>query len=167
MDDQIIFEKYLLSVYRFLNYRLRSEKEIRDNLKKKKAPEYIVEKIVETLRDQKFLNDETFAKMWIDSRSRVKPRSHFVLKMELQRKGISKEIIEKIMTNEELPMANELDMARKLVSQKFRKYQGMEKQEIYQKLGGVLGRKGFNWGVTKKAIDEALAGIDGDLPEDV
>lgn|SRR6185312_1510796 len=157
MDQDIIFEKYLLGTYRFLNFRLRSEKEIRDYLQKKKVSADIIEKIIVRLQEQKFLNDETFARMWIESRSRSKPRSQFLLKRELQQKGISREIIEKIMTNDQLPMTNDYDLAKDVVQRKIKKYRGMERQEIYRKLGGLLARRGFNWDVTKKAIDEILA----------
>jgi len=156
MIEEQLFEKYLLSVYRFLNFRLRSEKEIRDNLKKKNARDDIIEKIVIRLKEQKFLNDENFARLWVDSRSRVKPRSQFLLKMELKQKGISDEIIEKVLQRVENEGQSDDVQARALVEKNIKKYSGMQKQELYQKLGGVLARKGFNWNVTKKAIDDVL-----------
>ncbi len=162
MDEQIIFEKYLLSAYRFLNFRLRSEKEMRDNLKKKKAPEEMIEKVIDKLKAQRFINDETFARMWIESRTRSKPRSRFLLKMELQQKGIARELVDKVMedlykdeTNESVK--TDLELAKGLAKQRIKKYQGMERNEIYQKLGGFLGRRGFSWEVSKKAIDSVLS----------
>ncbi|HUD44057.1 MAG TPA: RecX family transcriptional regulator [Patescibacteria group bacterium] len=168
MDEQLLYERYLLSAYRFLNYRLRSEKEVRDNLLKKKASPEVIEKIISKLKEQRFLNDETFARMWVESRSRTKPRSHYLLKLELRQKGINDEIIEKILNNEqrakskdeiffsEKEIPSDIELAKSLVEKKIKKYKGLQRQEIYQKLGGVLGRKGFSWCIIKRCIDDAL-----------
>ena len=51
---------------------------------------------------------------------------------------------------------SDLEMAKKLAEKKMPKYKDLPKQEIYQKLGGFLARKGFNWDTIKKAIDDAL-----------
>lgn len=156
-DSMDSLERYLNAAYRFLSFRSRSEKEIRDFLRKKKAPDEITERVIVKLKEQKFLNDETFARMWVESRSRVKPRSQFVLKMELKQKGISEEIIEQVMHSSQTEVHSDLALAKKLVEQKMKRYKGMEKQDIYQKLGGVLARKGFTWEVSKKAIDDSLS----------
>ncbi len=158
MDQDIFFEKYLLSTYRFLNYRLRSEKEIRDNLEKKNASEEIIEKIIAKLRSQRLVNDETFARTWVESRSRSKPRSQYLLRYELQQKGISKEIIDQVIIDTPV-VRSDLEMAEDLVERKVGQYNGMERHEIYNKLGGVLARKGFSWAVSKKAIDNVLAAL--------
>lgn len=156
MDIDAFFEKYLNLAYNFLSFRIRSEKEIRDYLSSKKALPETIEKIITKLKDHKFLNDEDFAKTWVESRQRVKPRSKFILKMELKQKGIDPEIIEQVLAEDNKEVVSDLEMAKKLVEKNIRKYRGLGRQEIYQKLGGVLGRKGFNWGVIKKAIDEIL-----------
>ncbi len=36
------------------------------------------------------------------------------------------------------------------------KYKGLEKRDIYQKLGAHLASKGFNWDTIKESIDEYL-----------
>lgn len=159
MDHDIIFEKYLLSAYQFLNYQPRSEKEVRDNLKKKQTPDEIIEKIVEKLKERRFLNDLTFAQMWVDSRLRVKPRSQFVLKMELKQKGIAEDIIESVLHKAVNEGQSDIVQARTLVEKKIRRYKGMEKQVVYQKLGGVLARKGFSWDISKRVIDEVLVSL--------
>jgi regulatory protein len=151
-----LFEKYLASAYYFLNYRPRSEKEVRDKLRDKKATPDIIEKIIAKLKEQRFLNDKTFSQLWIESHMKSKPKSKFVLRMELKKKGISEEIIESVMQNSESRIQNDLEVAKDLVERKIKKYKGLERQKIYQKLGGFLVRRGFNWEVSKKAIDDAL-----------
>jgi len=149
-------KKYIELVYRYLGIRNRSEKEIRDYLTKKKAESSVIEKIVSLLYEQKFLNDETFARSWVAQRARFRPKGKSALKFELLQKGISKEPIEQILAekNEELP--DELTQAKGLIERRIQKLQGQPRQEIYNKVGAFLARRGFSWEIIKKAIDESL-----------
>lgn len=153
MDE---FEKYYATALRFLGYRSRSEKEIRDNLTKKKAPSEVVETVISKLKAQKFVNDEKFAKAWIESRLRFKPRAIRLIKIELKQKGIDSEIIEKVLGNTETKIVSEVESAKKLVEKKIEKYKELPRQEIYQKLGGFLARRGFDWDTIKESIDDIL-----------
>ncbi len=150
------FDRFYEKALKFLSFRPRSEKEIRDNLKKKKAPDSTVDLIIKKLRDQKFLNDKEFTKWWIEQRTIVKPTGVRIIRIELQRKGIDKEMMQEVLEDSSDIVHNELDMARNLVARKFKKYKGMERQEVYRKLGGFLSRRGFDYDTIKKAIDEIL-----------
>ncbi len=134
---------------RFLSYRPRSEKEVREKLKSKKVEPLIIDKIIAKLIDKKFINDEEFAKGWIESRQRFKPRSLRLIKMELKQKGISTETI----NNLQLTINSDLEQAKKLVEKRIGRLKGLSKQKIYEKLGRYLASKGFNWDTIKKAID--------------
>lgn len=154
-----LFERYYNRAIWYLSRRPRSEKEIRDKLVEKKAPPEIIEKVIQKLTQQKFLNDFEFTRWWIDQRSKFRPRSLRLLKLELKQKGISNEVLEIVLsdrTSEEIKV-NDMDSARKLVEKKFPKYKGMERQVIYQKLGGFLARRGYSWDTIKAAIDEIMA----------
>jgi len=138
-----------------LSYRPRSEKEVRDKFKTKQVESHIIEKIITKLKEKRFLNDEEFAKGWIESRNRFKPRSLRLIKIELKQKGIGEDVIDKMIKDKGL-MINDLDSAKKLVEKKIERFRKLSKQEIYQKLGRFLASKGFNWDTIKKAIDEIL-----------
>lgn len=148
------FEKFYNKALRFLSFRPRSEKEIRDYLQKKKTEELLIEGIVNKLKEQKFLNDEEFAKMWIENRMRFKPRSLRLIKIELKQKGINKETIEKLVQSSESRVQSDQEMARKIIEKKIKKYQDLPKQEVYQKLGRILAQKGFAWDIIRQGIDE-------------
>ncbi len=154
MDD---FEKYYNKALRFLSYRPRSEKEIIDKLKSKKASEEVIKKIIIKLKEYKFLDDFEFAKAWVNSRIKIKPRGWRVIQNELKLKGISKEIIDKIYDSG--TVIDELEMAKKLVEKKISRYKNLPKQEVYQKIGRFLASKGFNWDIIKKSIDEVLVKV--------
>lgn len=157
MED---FEKFYNKALRFLSYRPRSEKEVRDRLKLKvkssklKVEEDIIDKVIEKLKEQKFINDEEFAKWFVESRLRFKPRSLRLIKTELKQKGIVDEIINNLQLT-----INDLEQAKKLAEKRiarFRNKFGMTREEIYQKLGRFLASKGFDWDTIKKSIDEVL-----------
>lgn len=149
-------DKYYASALFYLQYRSRSEREIREYLKRKKASEEVVEHIVSKLKEQKFLDDEAFAKMWIESRIRSKPRSQRLLKIELRRKGIHEDIIDLVFDNTEGEVVGDTALAKKLAEKKIRRYTHLPREEIYVKLGSLLARHGFNWETIKTAIDEIL-----------
>jgi regulatory protein len=166
------FEKYFTLAIRYLTIRPRSEKEIADYLKKKEAPSDILLRVISELKRKKFLNDEEFAKSWVRHRSTFKLQGDKFIKFELRRKGISSEIIEKVLGDESRSMNQESPLrqgfagqaeiktddekAAELVQKRIGKYKGMTRQEIYQKLGGFLARRGFDYDTIKAAIDKAL-----------
>lgn len=150
------FDKFYDKALRFLSYRPRSEKEVRENLKKKKASDSIIDLIIKKLQEQKFLNDREFTRWWIEQRTLVKPTGKRLIKIELIKKGIDKELIDEMFYGVQGLVQNELEMARKLVQRKINKYKGLDRQKIYQRLGGFLSRRGFDYDTIKKAIDEML-----------
>lgn len=155
--DSDLFNKYYNLTLRFLSFRPRSKKEIKDYLSKKKVDEEVASKIIQKLEELNFLNDEEFAKWLIEQRTNFKPRSSRLIKIELKQKGISEEIIDSQISSSEAGLiSNELEKAKKIVESKIYKYKGLPKQEIFRKLGGLLMRKGFSYDVIKQSIDEAL-----------
>lgn len=166
-----LYKKYLDQAVYFLSFRSRSEKEVRDNLQKKlkkrnnavklmgeelKEHEEAIEKVIAFLKEQRFINDVEFAKLWLESRSRSKPKSLQLIKMELRQKGVASDIIEAVAVHPETETGSDYDRAKKLAEKKFPRYKHLPKQEIYQKLGGVLARNGFNWEIIKRSIDDIL-----------
>jgi len=111
---------------------------------------------LESLINNKFVNDENFARAWVRSRLVGRPKSKRVLTMELKQKGISKDIIERVFLDKELGV-DDLEIARQLAQKQMRKYKRLDRNEIYQKLGGYLGRRGFDFSTIRRVIDEMLA----------
>src|SRR3990170_1905376 len=79
---------------KYLSYRDRSVKEVYDYLLRKNFVEDTINSVLKKLIDLKFLNDEEFARQWIESRQKHKGKSKFVLKQELRMKGIDSGMID-------------------------------------------------------------------------
>jgi regulatory protein len=145
MDD---FEKFYKAAIRFLSFRPRSEKELRDYLAKKKCDDLTSKRIIESLTRDKFLNDQEFVRWWVEQRTLLKPKAWRVIKYELKQKGISDELI-----NDKGLMINDKDAAMKLAEKKLRTIHDKEdKWKVQEKLGRYLASKGFDWDTIKAVL---------------
>lgn len=161
MDFEIYYNKCL----HFLSFRPRSEKEVREYLHKpafikkaneeeKREIENTIQAIIEKLKEYRFLDDNDFARWWVEQRSKYKPRARRVIAMELKQKGIAVDVIEEVLESEELP--SEKEKVRKLAEKRILKYKDLPRQKIYEKMGRYLASKGFDWEIIRESIDDLI-----------
>ncbi len=151
MDD---FEKFYKASVRYLSFRPRSEKELRDYLKKKKCDDLTAKRILESLQRDKFINDEEFVRWWVEQRTLLKPKAVRVIKYELKQKGINKELIESFFEENE---SSDSEAALKLAEKKLRTiHDQTDRYKVKEKLGRYLASKGFDWDTIKAAINKVL-----------
>ena len=152
------FGKFYACALRYVFVRSRSSKEIRDYLKRKtlsrkvrvknsKTGEYqikekpgysveLVEPVFERLKKYGYVDDERFAKQWIENRNITKGISRKKLILELQRKGIDSQVIERTLSNSD---RDDLADLRKIIAKKQLKYD--DKRKLIQ----YLLRLGFDY----------------------
>jgi len=154
MDD---FEKFYRASINYLSFRPRSEKEMRDYLTKKKCDDKTLKRIIESLLRTKFLNDEEFARRFIEQRTKIKPKANRVIKYELKQKGISQELIDKLFEDKEESAVSDFSKALELAERKLPRYAKIEdKRKVYEKMSRFLASKGFDWDTIKEVIDQVL-----------
>ena len=85
----------------FLGPRPRSEAETRVRLLKLGYPEPLVEEVLVRLIEMHYLNDEAFARAWVESRDRARPRGSAGLKRELMIKGVARDTIDTVLAERE------------------------------------------------------------------
>ena len=90
-------KKILDRAYYYLARRNHSEAELKSKLLKKFAQEPLVEKVITRLKKLGYVNNEKFAREWIEYRLSCKPRGRVVIKRELQVKGVEVELVEKML----------------------------------------------------------------------
>ena len=142
--------------YRLLNYRPRTEQEIRDKLKKKGFTGDIIDCLVCKLKDRSLIDDHNFARLWIESRMQSSSHGFLRIRHELRQKGIDKNIIEDIAEQFKKDF-NEPDMAKRLVEARLKSVCGLHKDKARQRLYSYLQRRGFSDSIIYKAINEAYA----------
>jgi SOS response regulatory protein OraA/RecX len=77
----------------FLAVRSRSVEETRRRLLHLGYPAAICDEVVQRLIDMRYLDDREFARAWVESRDRAKPRGSVALRRELQLKGVPEDTI--------------------------------------------------------------------------
>ena len=136
---------------KYLSYRARSVKEIYEYLVRKNFTEDTINSVLKKLIDLKFLNDEEFARLWIESRQKHKGKSKFILKNELRLKGLNDDVIEPLLKEAQ----DDLETARILFDKKKRILGNLPKEEFKKKMGLFLQRKGFSFGIITKLLRES------------
>jgi len=128
----------------FLGFRARSEREMRDYLLKQSAPPALLEETLARLKENHLLNDEDFARNWVENRSVFRPRGRRALQMELRRKGLSENDIAAALPGPEQETSLALEAARRY-AQKTRGLAAQPWAEFRVKVGGFLTRRGFSY----------------------
>ncbi len=158
-NDQV--ERLYDKAVKFLSYRPRSEKEIRDNLlqklwksekgdEEKKNFESSVSEVIGKLKKLKFINDLEFSKWWVEQRVKFKKTSPRIIKSELFKKGIDKDTIESVLDSVEI---DPLLLANEAAKKKLAAYEKFDPKIFREKMGRFLASKGFDWEIVKKVVD--------------
>lgn len=155
--------KLMEKVMALVDRRMRTEKEVRDYLRnlsfkrKVKDQEEIsnqaVELIIEKLIQKRLLNDKEFAKAWIEARGQKKGVK--MLKNELYKKGISKEVIDEITSTEGLELRQDSG-AEQLLIKRIPRWKGLPLVEQKRKATDFLLRRGFEYEVVKEIVEKLL-----------
>ena len=163
------FGKLYSRTLEYVFSRPHSVKEVRDYLhrktldkpirvKNRKTNEYVtqirkgydeslIEPILKRLNEHGYLDDEKFARAWIENRNTKKGTSLKKLRNELALKGVDSRIVDRVLSED---LRNDRDELRKVIARKQNKY------DDRQKLIQYLMRQGFNY---SDVLDE-LSGID-------
>jgi len=147
--DEINFGKKV--AYRFLNFKPRSEKEVRNKLKSHKLSDESIDTIIYSLKEFKFINDEQFAKMFIESKISLKPEGRRSLKTRLAQKGIGKETSDKTV-EENYSEEVEFQKAHELFIKYRKKVKAKTHIEKKQKCYRHLLSKGFSYDLINRVL---------------
>lgn len=156
IEDILLAEennKAINSALKYLSYRQRSIKELRDHLVRKGYDKSIIENTIDYLEDKNYINDYQFAKSFIRDKSYLNKQGINKIRYDLLNKGVSKEIVAKTLKFDD---DQEFDNAMELANKKMKSYKNQDRNTIYRKLGGFLQRKGYRYDTVKKVLREVL-----------
>lgn len=137
---------------RFLAPRPRSVAEMQRHLMKKEISVQVIDETLQKLMENKLLDDVAFARMFVESRERHKPRSRFALTCELRQKGIKGGIID--MSLEDI---DEEVSAWNAVQPRLRTWQRLAPEKFKKKLFNYLQYRGFGYETCLTTWDKAKA----------
>ncbi|MBM2846333.1 MAG: regulatory protein RecX [Bacteroidetes bacterium] len=143
---------------RFLSYRQRSRKEIRDKLREKEFGEEEINQALDALERTGLVNDAAFARMFAHDHLALRPTGSILLKRKLLMLGVDKATIEEALAdvmqnvdqNENAQQAGEKFLRKALAISP-----AQEKHRLRSKLTQFLVRRGFGW----DAIGSAVAAL--------
>lgn len=157
LEEESQYGKLYTRALEYALTRPRSQREMRDYLYrktrdtpnkmggiKKGVSVQLTERVYDRLFEKKYLDDEKFARFWVENRNVRKGSSIRKLKSELSQKGVSSEIITKVLSESD---RTDLDELRKIVAKKASRY------DDSQKLIAYLARQGFRYDDIKQVID--------------
>lgn len=156
------FGKLYARTLEYCVMRPRSMREVRDYLYKKTlskkyktkkgdikqrdgVSKSVTERVFDRLVERGYIDDEAFAKYWVENRNQVKGASRRKLTSELRTKGVDVPIIELALATSERSDSEELV---KLIAKKRARYPDQQKLMMY------LVRQGFSYDDVKTALSE-------------
>jgi len=134
----------------FLSFRPRSREEVRRYLKKKETPPELIDTVLERLDRLDFVNDRAFASFWVASREQFNPRGSNLLKNELRMKGVDRELVNELVSDEQ-DEERALGAGRKKAASLVR-LPNMDYTTFRTRLGSFLQRRGFGFSVTTHTV---------------
>lgn len=171
-------EVVLAAAARFLEVRPRSVAEVRRRLRSAGYAAGLVEGAVARLVELGFLDDAAFARAWVESRDRARPRGERALRVELRQKGVGREETDEALGERRDEAAGEGDgaasadeaAAERLLARRASQLGRVPDPRVRrQRAYALLARNGFDPGVCSsvaKRFAEDAAGDDADDVDD-
>jgi regulatory protein len=142
----------LAAALRLLAAQPRSEKELRDRLRRRAFGREAVDAAVERMRELGYLNDAAFARFFVEARQAATPRSRRALSFELTRKGVGRELAAEAVVE-----LSDEDAAYDAAQRRLRALRGLDKQAFTRRLGAFLTSRAFGYGVARATIERCWA----------
>ncbi len=139
---------------RLLSVAPRTQAELAAALRRRGVPENAATTVLARFAEVKLIDDELFAKAWVESRHFGRGLASRALGAELRQRGVASAEIETALS--ELSAEQEVATARELVERRLAATAGMPPLARMRRLTGVLARKGYSPGLAYRIVREAL-----------
>lgn len=125
-----------------------SAAEIEGYLRRKDYDAETARRVVESLKESGYVDDQAFAAYWLEQRETFRPRSRRALESELRQKGVERQTIEGALED-----FDDFEAARRLAEKQARRLSRYEETEWRTRLQGYLLRQGFSYEVTGEVVE--------------
>ena len=148
---------------RFLKARPRSEHEVRQRLTSHKFTEDEIGSAIRQAVGAGLIDDEAFARLWIEDRILHSPRSRRAVERELLEKGVDRALVAKSIADR-YPESKERELLWRLASERLERLANLEKESRERRTFGYLARRGFPLGQTKGIIRQLVSEMETPSP---
>lgn len=140
-------ENYKSSIYdvsiKYISVRMRSKKELEEYLKKKKYDQKNIEETIKRLQSQDLLNDEKFAKSYINDKLYLTNYGLTKIKNDLLKLGVEEYIIDVIVNNIDLQVIN--DKLSKIIDKELKINSKLPTNKLNNKIINRCINLGYNY----------------------
>jgi regulatory protein len=134
----------------YLSFRPRSREEMRRYLRRKETNPELIEPVLERLDSLNLINDRDFTSFWVETREQFNPRGSHALRNELRMKGVSRDVVDELITDE-----NDEELALKAGRKKaysLLRLPDIDYATFRNRLGSFLQRRGFGYEIATKTV---------------
>jgi regulatory protein len=143
------FHRCLNAANHYLSYRPRSESELRERLRRRNFNGDNIEAVIERLKERGLVDDKAFAQFWRDNRQSFSPRSQWLTKLELKRKGVPDDLVAEVVGDG----IDDDNSAYQAALSKARSLPLSDYQSFRRRLGEFLKRRGYGYGVINHIVE--------------
>ena len=136
----------------YLSFRPRSQREVRDYLRRKDTPPELIDAALARLEQLNLVNDRDFASFWLETREQFSPKGARALKNELRIKGVEREIVDEVVDDEQDEERAQRAAEKKVYS--LLRLPGIDYATFQRRLGSFLQRRGFGYDVTSRVVKQ-------------
>jgi regulatory protein len=148
LQNQDLLEVAYQTALRALDYKARSASEITKKLTGKGFSKETIEITLERLLTNRLLDDERFARDWVENQSNFRPRGRRLLKQEMRLKGLDDQVIEQALER----AAEEENLAYQAAQRPANRFGDLKWQDFRLKLSQFLARRGFTYSTVAPVV---------------
>ena len=134
----------------------RSRSELESALARRRVPDEAAGRVLDRLEQAGLIDDQRFARDWVESRQARRQLSRSALQHELQAKGVAREFID--LALEEVDREDELRAARSLAGKKLRGLRDLPREVQQRRVAGALARRGFSSDIVGRVLADLIGG---------
>jgi regulatory protein len=164
LQGEAALQQAVERAYNFLSYRPRSREEVRRYLRRKETPPVIIDAAMERLVRLDLVNDEAFTSFWVENREKFSPRGARSLKNELRMKGVERDVVDEMVTDENDEERALLAGRKKALS--LVRLPNMDFAIFRTRLGSFLQRRGFGYEVSTRTVRALWRELQGEEAEE-
>jgi SOS response regulatory protein OraA/RecX len=139
---------------RLITVEPRTRSQLAQALQRKQIPDAIADGILDRFTEVGLIDDQAFARAWVESRHHSRGLSRRALSTELRRRGVADDDVREAV--ETLDPDQEVATARQIVDRKLRSTRGQPPDARARRLVGALARKGYGPALAYRIVREAL-----------
>ena len=141
-------------VLRKLETRDRTRAELTDALRTRATPEPVIEAVLDRLGEVGLVDDQRFARTWVESRQRTRGLAGRALTAELRRKGVPDDAVASAVGA--IDPAAEERAAFELARTRVTRSPGLPADVLTRRVVGQLARRGYDGGLAYRAVRAAI-----------